>query len=208
MIHRHIYKNIDVTRDLISLILVLSEMSLSFQMVESLVRAAVPWAILLTTYFFGPSSDIVAPRYLNDFTTSSLLPLTKISDDRPSFLFVTIFVFSALISMPAAFYFSSRFFTWFLSSSSEPASPSMSSAKRRFVIVLPPALIEPTWVSSASSMILSKKMLKRVGESKHPCLTPTVVLNHSPMLLFRYTALLALSYRLLMVWLCHYRSDN
>jgi len=38
----------EVTKDLISLILVPNEISLSFQMVESLVRAAVAWAILLT----------------------------------------------------------------------------------------------------------------------------------------------------------------
>ena len=28
-------------------------------------------------------------------------------------------------------------------------------------------------------VILSRKMLKKVGERRHPCLTPTVVLNHS-----------------------------
>ena len=44
-------------------------------------------------------------------------------------------------------------------------------------------------------MILSRKMLKRVGESRHPCRTPSVVLNHSPVLLLNKTALWALSYR-------------
>ena len=38
-------------------------------------------------------------------------------------------------------------------------------------------------------------MLKRVGESRHPCRTPTVVLNHSPVLPLNRTALWALSYR-------------
>ena len=33
-------------------------------------------------------------------------------------------------------------------------------------------------------MIRSRKMLKRVGDRRHPCLIPTVVLNHSPMLPF------------------------
>ena len=42
-------------------------------------------------------------------------------------------------------------------------------------------------------MILSRNMLKRVGESRHPCLTPTVVRNHSPMLPLKRTALVALS---------------
>ena len=44
-------------------------------------------------------------------------------------------------------------------------------------------------------MILSRKMLKRVGESRHPCRTPSVVLNHSPVLPLNRTALWALSYR-------------
>ena len=44
-------------------------------------------------------------------------------------------------------------------------------------------------------MVLSGKMLKRAGESRHPCRTPTVVLNHSPVLPLNRTALWALSYR-------------
>ena len=44
----------------------------------------------------------------------------------------------------------------------------MSSAKRRLVIVLPPMLTVPSWSSKASVMILSRNMLKRVGESRHP----------------------------------------
>lgn len=65
----------------------------------------------------------------------------------------------------------------------------MSSAKRKFVIVLPPILTVPMRSSSASAIILSRKILKRVGESKQPCLTPTVVLNQSPILLLKQTAL-------------------
>ena len=41
-------------------------------------------------------------------------------------------------------------------------------------------------------MIFSRNILKRVGESRHPCLTPTVVRNQSPMLLLKRTALVAL----------------
>ena len=41
-------------------------------------------------------------------------------------------------------------------------------------------------------------MLKRVGESRHPCQTPTVVWNQSPMLLLKRTAPVALSQRFLM----------
>ena len=42
-------------------------------------------------------------------------------------------------------------------------------------------------------MILSRNMFKRVGESRHPCRTPTVVRNQSPMLLFKRTALVAVT---------------
>ena len=38
-------------------------------------------------------------------------------------------------------------------------------------------------------------MLKKVGESRHPCRTPTVVLIYSPVLPLSRTALWALSYR-------------
>ena len=57
---------------------------------------------------------------------------------------------------------------------------------------LPIALRGPA-MSRASDMIRSRKMLKRVDGRRHPCLTPTVVLNHSPMLPFIWTALVALS---------------
>ena len=79
----------------------------------------------------------------------------------------------------------------FASSSSSPAS--MSSAKWRSVIVLPPMLTVPSLSSKASVIMLSRNMLKRVGESRHPCRTPTVVRNQSPMLPSKRTALVALS---------------
>ena len=41
-------------------------------------------------------------------------------------------------------------------------------------------------------------MLKRVGESRHPCQTPTDVRNQSSVLLLKRTALEALSQRFLM----------
>ena len=50
-------------------------------------------------------------------------------------------------------------------------------------------------------MILSRIKLKSVGKSRHPCLTPTVVGNQSPMLLLKRTALAALSSRFSMTWL-------
>ena len=81
-------------------------------------------------------------------------------------------------------------------SSSSSAFTKISSAKQKLVISRPPMLTlrVPSWSSNVSHMILSRKMLKRVGESKHPCRTPTVVLNHSPVLPLNRTALWALSY--------------
>ena len=67
-------------------------------------------------------------------------------------------------------------------SSKTPASSSssaFSSANQELVISRPPMLTLPSWPSNASHMILSRKTLKRVGESRHPCRTPTVVLNQS-----------------------------
>ena len=76
-------------------------------------------------------------------------------------------------------------------SSSSSAFTTMSSAKQKLVISRPPMLTLPSWSSNASHMILTRKMLKRVGESRHPCRTPTVVLSHSPVLPLNRTALWA-----------------
>ena len=50
-------------------------------------------------------------------------------------------------------------------------------------------------------MILSRNMLKWVGESRHPCQTVTVVRNQSLMLLLKRTALMPLSERFFMTWI-------
>ena len=42
-------------------------------------------------------------------------------------------------------------------------------------------------------MILPRNMLKRVGESRHPCRTPAIVRNQSPTLLLKRTTLVVLS---------------
>ena len=63
------------------------------------------------------------------------------------------------------------------------------NAKRKLV------MSRPWWSASASHMIVSRKTLKRVGESRHPCRTLTVVLNQFPVLPFNRTALCALTYR-------------
>ena len=54
-------------------------------------------------------------------------------------------------------------------------------------------LAVPSWSSKGSVVILSRNMLKRVGESRHPCRTAAVVQSQSPMLLLKKTALVALS---------------
>ena len=62
----------------------------------------------------------------------------------------------------------------------------MSTAKRKFVIVLPPILTVPSCSLSASAIFLSREMLTRRGEGggrKHPWHIPLVVRNHSQMLL-------------------------
>ena len=67
-------------------------------------------------------------------------PLILMSMLIPFALLVISLVFSALISMPKAAEVLSRRSTREASYSSFPARPSMSSAKRKLVIVLPPML--------------------------------------------------------------------
>ena len=96
------YRNMDMTRERISLIFELSAIFLSFQMVLSLASAAVAWAILARISGLDPSSVMIAPRYLNHLTQSSFSPLTLMSVLKPMVLLVISLVFSALICMPKA----------------------------------------------------------------------------------------------------------
>ena len=178
-------RNMDMTRECFSLIFELSAILLSFQIYLSLASAAVAWAILTRLSDLVPSSAMIAPRFMNLLTQSIFSPLTVMSVLKPLVLLVISLVFSAFICMPKAVEVLSWRSTKTASSSSLPARPSRSSAKRKFVIFLPPMLTIPSMSFSASVIILSKKMLKRVGESRQPCLTPTVVLNQSPILLLR-----------------------
>ena len=107
-------------------------------MMSTLISVAAVIAIQARTSCFDLSSETIALRYLNFFTVSSFSPLAVMSRCIPLLLFVINFVLFALISMPQAVEDLS-----FLSSCSEPASPSISSAKRRFVNVLPPMLTIP-----------------------------------------------------------------
>ena len=179
----------------ISLTLEASEMLLSFHMIFSLVRAAVVWAILERITGFDHSLEMIAPRYLKFSTSSILWPFILISLWKPFGLFVITFVLSRPISILYLEVVVARRSTRTPTSSSSSAFTTMSSAKRKLVISRPPILTLPSWSSSASYMFLSRKILKRVGESRDPCRTPTVVLNHSPVLPLNRTALWALSYR-------------
>ena len=129
-------------------------------MIFSLERAAVVWAILERISGFDPSLEMIAPRYLKFTTSSSICPFILISLWKP-FCLVCIDLYfvccdgciEAVCQDPA---------------SSSSSAFTMSSAKRKLVISHPPMLTIPSWSSSASHMILSSKMLKMVGESRHP----------------------------------------
>ena len=95
-------------------------------------------------------------------------------------------VFTALISILYLVQILLRISTRASSSCSSSGRTSMPTTNRKMVIFLPPMLTFPSCFSRALDMILSRKMLKSVGDSRHPCLTPTVVLNHSRMLNHSY----------------------
>ena len=138
------YRKMDVTRERISRILELREILLTIQTCFSFVNAAVVYAILESISGLEPSSVITEHRYLKLAIVSSFCPFTLISELMPLVLLVISLVFPALISVPQAVEALSRRSTKFASSPSSPVEPSMSSAKRRLVIVLPPMLTVPS----------------------------------------------------------------
>ena len=177
----------------ISLTLEASEMFLSFHMIFSLERAAIVWAILERISGFDPSLGMITPRYLKFSNSSSLWLFILICLWKPFGLFVITFVLSGPISILYLVVVLSR-------RSTRPPSlfpildsgfTTVSSAKRKLVMSYPSMLTLSSWSSNASHMILSRKMLKRIGESRHLCRTPTVVLKHSPVLPLNRTALWA-----------------
>ena len=164
-------------------------------MIFNLERAAVVWAVLERISGFDLSLEIIAPRYLKFSASSSLWPFILISLWKLFGLFIITFALFGSISILYLVVVVSRQSTRTPASSSSSAFTTMASAKRKLVISRPPMLTLPSWSSSASHMILFRKLLKRVGESRHPCRTSTVVLNHSLVLPLNRTALWALSYR-------------
>ena len=173
------YTKMDVTRERISHILELREMFLSIQTGFSLVDAAVVCAILECISGLEPLSDATEPRYLKLVTVSSLCPFTLISLLMLLLLFVNSLVFLALAFMLWVVEALLKHLNSFASSSSSPAKPLTSSAKQRLMFVLPPMLSASWWPSHsyASVMILSRNMLKWLGENRHPYQTLTVVQN-------------------------------
>ena len=174
-----------MTRKRISFTFDPRDMLLSLQMGFSFVRAAVACAIPERTCGLELSSETTAPRYLK---LEACYRAQFLSLWMPLALFVISLVFSALISILYLVQVLSRRSTRASISCFYSASASMSSADRSLVIILPPMLTFPSYSSRASDMIRSRKMSKLVGDRSHPCLTPTVVLNHSPMLPFIWTA--------------------
>ena len=173
-----------MTRERISFTFDPKDMLLSLQMGFSLVRAAVACSSLERISGLEPSSETTAPRYLKLVTLPSFCPFTFISLWMPLALFVISLVFSALISILYLVQVLSRLSTRASSSCSSSARACIPLANRRVVIFLLPMLTFRSCSSWASDMICLRKMLKRVGERRYPCLTPTVVLNSTPMLSF------------------------
>ena len=138
---------------------------------------------------------MIAPRYLKFSISSSLWPFILISFWKPFGLFIFTFVLSGPISILYLVAFVSRRSTRTPAYSSSFAFTTMTSARRKLVISRPPILTLPSWSYNASHLILSRKMFKKVGENRHPCRTPTVVLNNSPVLPLNRTVLWALSNR-------------
>ena len=134
------YKDMDMTRERNSLIFELRSMILSSQMILSFVSAAMVWAILEHISSMDPSSVTMAPKYLKFWMVFSFSPLTLMLLLMPFVLLVINLVFSALICMLYVVEVLPRRSARLAHSKSEPARPSMSSAKCKFEIVLPPML--------------------------------------------------------------------
>ena len=176
----HTQRNTDNKSVCTSLIFVQErDMFLSFQMIFSQNIVCVACAILDRISCFEPSSVTIALRYLNWLTVSSIFSLILMSSLMPSALFVITFVFSVVISMLNALAVLLRCLMSSFNSPSLQARPLISSTNCRLVMTLSPKLMVPAWSSRASIISFSRRMFKRVGESKQPCLTQGQVQNYS-----------------------------
>ena len=114
-------------------------MFLSLHTCFSLDRAAVVWAILESISNLDPSLEMIDPRYLKlFFTSSSLWPLILISLWKALGLFVTVFVLSGPIFILYPVQTVSILVT--MSSASSSALTTLSSAKRKLMKIQPPML--------------------------------------------------------------------
>ena len=126
-----------MTRVLMSMILELILMFLSFHIVCSFPSASIHWEVLLAISSFEPYSLIVASRYLKAVTSSGCVSPTSTSFMNHPFLLQITLVLSALIPIPAVIQVLPICYTRFLSSFSEPPRPLISSANRKLVTFLP-----------------------------------------------------------------------
>ena len=133
-----------MTRERISFTFDPRDMLLSLQMGFSFVRAAVACAILERTSGLEQSPETNAQMSLKLVTVPNFCPFTFISLWMPLTLFVISLVISALTPTLYLVQVSSRLSTRASSSCSSSARASMSSANRRFVILLPPMLTFPS----------------------------------------------------------------
>ena len=147
-----------------------------------------------------PSLEMIGPRYLKFSTAYSLSLFILVSLWKLFGLFVINFILSG----PLSHFVSGGV----ISRQSASSCSVMSLICKAEVGNMPSATLTLlSWSSSAPQMILSSKILKSVGESRHLYRIPTVVLNQSPVLPMNRTALWALSYifsmtRMMWLWCC------
>lgn len=121
-------------------------------------------AALDRIYNFDLPLLMMTPKYFNLFALSSSWLLTEMMIFNPSVLFVEMLDFLLLISVLYLVDFLSKWFTKFVSFSSPHASPSKSSSNLRLMMINLPLFTGPMWFPRASTIINSRKILKKVGE--------------------------------------------
>ena len=152
--------------------------SLLLQILFSLAMLAVAMAsLILISAVERPSFVSVAPRYLKAITSSSCWPFMLICTVDLSPLLTMTLLFSLLISMPYSRALFDNLSVSSCNSSLLPPIRSMSSANLGLEIIRPPMEIVDLKLCNVSLMMFSKYKLKRIGERRQPCRTPTVVLK-------------------------------
>ena len=142
----------------------------------------------------------VVPRYLK-LLTSSNFSLFRLTPALMSFvLSIAILLFSVLSSISCAVALSPSLLVTPWKSILLPPVRSTSSANYRLDMALPPMGMDVWWSRSVSHMMSSRNKLNRMGESRHPWWTLTVVLKNSNSSLFKRTTLLEFSYSAWMAW--------